>query len=59
MKKIFALLTLMLLMVGCVETMALLGPASSVAGGGNIVQASVSSADFQSINNQLTKAKSF
>ena len=44
MKKIFALLTLMLLTVGCAETFALLGPASSIVGGGNIVQSSASSA---------------
>ena len=55
MKKIFALLTLMLLMVGCVETMALLGPASSVAGGGNIVQSSVSSAVNYGIKKQTGK----
>ena len=44
MKKIFGLLTLMLLIVGCVETMALLGPASSVIGGGNVAQSTLSSA---------------
>ena len=44
MKKTFLLLTSSLLLVGCVESMALLGPASSVIGGGNVVQSSVSSA---------------
>ena len=34
----------MFLLVGCAETMALLGPASSILGGGNVVQSSVSSA---------------
>ena len=44
MKKIFFLLTSLMLLSGCVETMALLGPASSVVGGGNIVHSSISSA---------------
>ena len=44
MKKIFFLLTSLLLLSGCVEAMALLGPASSAIGGGNIVHSSISSA---------------
>mgnify|MGYP006108182841 CR=1 FL=1 len=44
MKKIFILTTSMMLLVGCVETVALLGPASSVLGGGNVVHSSISSA---------------
>ena len=44
MKKIFFLLTSLMLLSGCVETMALLGPVSSVAGGGNVVHSSISSA---------------
>jgi hypothetical protein len=44
MKKIFFLITTLFLLVGCVESMALLGPASSLIGGGNVVQSSVSSA---------------
>ena len=44
MKKYFFLLTSFLLLVGCAETLALLGPASSVVKGGNIVQSSLSSA---------------
>jgi hypothetical protein len=44
MKKIFFLITTLFLLVGCVESMALLGPASSLVGGGNVVQSSVSSA---------------
>ena len=43
MKKISVLLFSFFLLIGCVETMALLGPASSVVGGGNVVQSSVSS----------------
>ena len=34
----------MLLLTGCAETIALLGPASSILGGGNIVNSSISSA---------------
>ena len=44
MKKIFVLLTSAFLLASCVETIALLGPASSLAGGGNIAQSTVSSA---------------
>jgi len=44
MKKIFILLTSIMLLAGCVETVALLGPASSVIGGGNVVHSSISSA---------------
>ena len=44
MKKIFILLTSIMLLSGCVETIALLGPASSVIGGGNVVHSSISSA---------------
>ena len=44
MKKILSLLTLMILLAGCAETLALLGPASSLVGGGNIVHSSISSA---------------
>jgi hypothetical protein len=44
MKKIFVILTSITLLSGCVETMALLGPASSLVGGGNVVHSSISSA---------------
>ena len=44
MPKIFILLISSLLLVGCVESMALLGPASSIVGGGNVAQSTVSSA---------------
>ena len=44
MKKIFVLLTSMLLLVSCAGSMALLGPASTIIEGGNIVQSSLSSA---------------
>ena len=44
MKKIFILLTSITLLTGCAETVALLGPASSLFGGGNVVHSSISSA---------------
>ena len=44
MKKIFVILTSITLLTGCVETVALLGPASSLVGGGNVVHSSISSA---------------
>ena len=44
MKKTFVLLILLLLLVGCAETLALLGPASSVIKGGNIAQSTLTSA---------------
>ena len=43
MKKIFVLLTALLLLSGCAETMALLGPASTSIGGGNVLRSSLSS----------------
>ena len=44
MKKIFILLTSMLLFTGCAEILALVGPGSSAIGGGNVVHSSISSA---------------
>ena len=44
MKKIFGLLTTLLLLNGCAETIALLGPASSAAGSGNVARSALSSA---------------
>ena len=55
MKKILNLFCLLFLLNGCVESMALLGPASSVVGGGNIVQSSITSAASFGIKNQTGK----
>jgi len=44
MIKIFVLTVSVILLTGCVETVALLGPATSVIGGGNVVHSSISSA---------------
>ena len=43
MKKISGLLTVLLLFSGCAETMALLGPASTSIGGGNVLRSTISS----------------
>jgi hypothetical protein len=57
MKKKLILLALTISLTGCVETMALLGPASSIAsGGGKIVQSSVSSAVSYSIKKKTGKS---
>ncbi len=43
MKKISGLLTALLLLSGCAESMALLGPASTSLGGGNVLRSTISS----------------
>lgn len=43
MKKVTSLLIGLFFLTGCAETLALLGPASSIAGGGNVVQSSITS----------------
>ena len=43
MKRISGLLTVLLLFSGCAETMALLGPASTSIGGGNVLRSTLSS----------------
>ena len=43
MKKISGLLTALLLFSGCAESMALLGPASTSIGGGNVLRSTLSS----------------
>ena len=56
MKKIFVILTSITLLSGCVETMALLGPASSLVGGGNVVHSSISSAASYGIKKTTGKS---
>jgi len=56
MKKSFILLSSIMLLSGCVETVALLGPASSVIGGGNIAQSSISSAISYGVKQQTGKS---
>ena len=52
MKKISGLLTALLLLSGCAETMALLGPASTSIGGGNVLRSSLSSAVSYGVKKQ-------
>jgi hypothetical protein len=56
MKKIFILLAATMLLSGCAETLALLGPASSAIGGGNIVHSSISSAASYGIKKTTGKS---
>ena len=44
MNKIFIIISLTITLNGCANSLAFLGPASSVAGGGNVAQSAVSSA---------------
>ena len=52
MKKISGLLTALLLLSGCAETMALLGPASTSIGGGNVLRSTVSSTISYAVKKQ-------
>jgi len=56
MKKIFVTLSLVFLLNGCAETVALFGPASSLVGGGNAVQSSLSSAVNYGIQKKTGKS---
>ena len=44
MKKVLISITLTLFLTGCAETIALLGPASTAAGGGNIARSTFTTA---------------
>tara|TARA_B110000971_G_scaffold204137_1_gene225259 strand:+ start:433 stop:966 length:534 start_codon:yes stop_codon:yes gene_type:complete len=55
MKKILVLLSSMFLLVGCVESMALLGPATGAANG-KIVQGSIKSAVSYGVKKQTGKS---
>ena len=56
MKKILTLLIGFTLLVGCAESLALLGPTSSAATGGNIAQAAFSSAVNYGVKKQTGKS---
>ena len=56
MKKIFISLTSIMLLTGCAETIALLGPASSLIGGGNVVHSTISSAASYSVKKTTGKS---
>ena len=56
MKKIFSLLAMLVLLSGCVETMALIGPATTGAGSGKIAQSAMSSALSYGVKKQTGKS---
>ena len=56
MKKILGLLIGLILLTGCAETLALLGPTSSAATGGNIAQSAFSSALNFGVKKQTGKS---
>ena len=58
MKKIFGSLAMLVLLSGCVESMALIGPATTGAGSGKIAQSAVSSALSLGVKQQTGKSPS-
>ena len=52
MNKIFILVSLTIVLNGCANSLAFLGPASSMAGGGNIAQSAMSSAVSYGVKKQ-------
>ena len=58
MKKIFSLLAMLILLSGCVESMALIGPATTGTGSGKIAQSAISSALSLGIKQQTGKSPS-
>ena len=56
MKKIFGLTLTLILLTGCAESLALLGPASTSLSGGNIAQSVVSSSVSYGIKKQTGKS---
>ena len=56
MKKILGLLLGLLLLTGCAESLALLGPTSSAVTGGNIAQSAFSSAVNYGVKKQTGKS---
>ena len=58
MKKIISLLAMATLLSGCVESMAFLGPATTVVGSGNITQSALSSAVSYGVKKQTGKSPS-
>ena len=55
MKKIFSLLAMSVLLSGCVESMALIGPATTGAGSGKIAQSTMSSVLSYGVKKQTGK----
>ena len=57
MRKILISLLLTLFVTGCAETMALLGPASTSIGGGNVAQSAVSTTVNYGVKNKQVKVQ--
>ncbi|MDB9796030.1 hypothetical protein OAB44_01360 [Pelagibacteraceae bacterium] len=55
MKKVTGLMISFFILTGCAETMALLGPASTLAGGGNVIHSTASSAVSYSVKKKTGK----
>ena len=55
MKKIFSLLAMSVLLSGCIESMALIGPATTGAGSGKIAQSAMSSVLSYGVKKQTGK----
>jgi hypothetical protein len=58
MKKILIIISLAITLKSCANSLAFLGPASSVAGGGNVAQSAVSSAVSFGVKKQTGKSPS-
>ena len=56
MKKTFGLTIIFIFVSGCAETLALLGPASTSAGGGKVAQSAFSSAISYGVKKQTGKS---
>jgi len=56
MKKIFSLLAMSVLLSGCVESMALIGPATTGAGSGKIAQSAISPVLSYGVKKQTGKS---
>ena len=56
MKKIFSLLAMLALLSGCVESVALIGPATTGAGSGKIAQSAMSSVFSYGVKQQTGKS---
>ncbi len=56
MRKIFLNFALLIILNGCAESMALLGPASTAVGGGNIMQSSFSAAVSYGVEKKTGKS---
>ena len=58
LKKIIGLLAILTILTGCVESMALLGPATSVGSSGKVAQSAVSSVLSYGVKKQTGKTPS-